>query len=130
MSELGTIIKEARALRAAQEPFLLATVVRVRGSAYRRPGARMLLTETRWITGSISGGCLEGDIVNRGFWRTREAPAVVVTYDGTLSWRSGEYVIESNFDTVLSSREASRRYRTAISLSMRRPAWPPSSRPI
>jgi len=45
-------------------------------------------------------------------------PVAFVTYDGTLSWRSGEDVIESSFDTVLSSREASRRYRTAISTEL------------
>lgn len=45
-------------------------------------------------------------------------PVCFVTYDGTLSWRSGEDVIESNFDTVLSTREASRRYRTAISTEL------------
>ncbi len=41
-----------------------------------------------------------------------------VAYDGTLSWRSGEQVIESSFETVLSAREASRRYRTAISTEL------------
>lgn len=41
-----------------------------------------------------------------------------VTFDGTLSWRSGEDVIESSFETVLSPREASRRYRTAISTEL------------
>jgi superfamily II DNA or RNA helicase len=45
-------------------------------------------------------------------------PVSFVTYDGTLSWRSGDDVIESNFDTVLSTREASRRYRTAISTEL------------
>jgi superfamily II DNA or RNA helicase len=45
-------------------------------------------------------------------------PVVFVTYDGTLSWRSGDDVIESSFDTVLSTREASRRYRTAISTEL------------
>jgi superfamily II DNA or RNA helicase len=45
-------------------------------------------------------------------------PVAFVTYDGTLSWRSGEDVIESSFDTVLSTREASRRYRTAISTEL------------
>jgi len=45
-------------------------------------------------------------------------PVVFVAYDGTLSWRSGDDVIESSFDTVLSSREASRRYRTAISTEL------------
>jgi hypothetical protein len=41
-----------------------------------------------------------------------------IAYDGTLSWRSGDDVIESGFDTVLSTREASRRYRTAISTEL------------
>jgi superfamily II DNA or RNA helicase len=45
-------------------------------------------------------------------------PVSFVAYDGTLSWRSGEDVIESGFDTVLSTREASRRYRTAISTEL------------
>ena len=45
-------------------------------------------------------------------------PVSFVTYDGTLSWRSGEDVIESSFETVLSTREASRRYRTAISTEL------------
>lgn len=45
-------------------------------------------------------------------------PVAFVTFDGTLSWRSGDDVIESSFETVLSSREASRRYRTAISTEL------------
>lgn len=45
-------------------------------------------------------------------------PVVFVTYDGALSWRSGEDVIESNFEAVLSPREAARRYRTAISTDL------------
>ncbi len=43
-------------------------------------------------------------------------PVVFVPYDGALSWQSGDDVIESSFaDAALSVREASRRYRTAIS---------------
>jgi superfamily II DNA or RNA helicase len=45
-------------------------------------------------------------------------PVAFVAYDGMLSWRSGEDVIESSFETVLSTREASRRYRTAISTEL------------
>jgi superfamily II DNA or RNA helicase len=45
-------------------------------------------------------------------------PVCFVAYDGTLSWRSGDDVIESSFETVLSGREASRRYRTAISTEL------------
>ena len=45
-------------------------------------------------------------------------PVCFVAYDGMLSWRSGDDVIESSFETVLSTREASRRYRTAISTEL------------
>ncbi len=83
MSEHLSLVREAQMIRRAGEALLVATVVRVRGSSYRRPGARLLVAPERWVAGSISGGCLEGDIVKRGFWRTREVPAVLVTYDHT-----------------------------------------------
>lgn len=79
-----SIIEAAARLRRQREPYLVATVVAVRGSAYRRPGARMLLTQFRWIAGSVSGGCLEGDISHKGWWRTREGEPIVVTYDSRL----------------------------------------------
>ncbi len=40
----------------------LATVVRVRGSAYRHEGAKMLVAEDGSTTGNVSGGCLEADV--------------------------------------------------------------------
>lgn len=45
-------------------------------------------------------------------------PVTFITYDGTLSWKSGDDVIETSFDTVLTAREAGRRYRTAISTEL------------
>jgi xanthine/CO dehydrogenase XdhC/CoxF family maturation factor len=83
MSE-RSIIEAAARLRRRGEPHLIATVVAVRGSAYRRPGARMLLTQFRWIAGSVSGGCLEGDISSKGWWRTRDGEPVIVTYDARI----------------------------------------------
>src|SRR5688500_4994807 len=74
------VLDAALSLRLAGEPYLLATVVRVRGSAYRRPGARMLVARDRWVAGSVSGGCLEGDILQKGWWRTEGGPCVV-SYD-------------------------------------------------
>lgn len=40
----------------------LATVVRISGSAYRRPGARLLVPEQGVPFGGVSGGCLEADV--------------------------------------------------------------------
>ncbi|HWF49672.1 MAG TPA: hypothetical protein VG294_03415 [Solirubrobacteraceae bacterium] len=45
-------------------------------------------------------------------------PVSFIAYDGSLSWRSGDDVIESSFETVLPAREAGRRYRTAISTEL------------
>jgi xanthine/CO dehydrogenase XdhC/CoxF family maturation factor len=64
-------------------PAILATVVKVNGSSYRSPGARMLITETGGRTGSISGGCLEGDVLKKAWWLTGERPAAMRVYDDT-----------------------------------------------
>jgi xanthine/CO dehydrogenase XdhC/CoxF family maturation factor len=53
-----------RALHGGR-PAVLATVVRVRGSAYRRPGARMLIVADAEPLGMVSGGCLESDLAER-----------------------------------------------------------------
>jgi xanthine/CO dehydrogenase XdhC/CoxF family maturation factor len=60
----------------------MATIVAAHGSTYRKPGARMLMTERSWLAGAISGGCLEGDLLRKAWWRTDRTPAVIVTYDG------------------------------------------------
>lgn len=60
------------------EPYMMATVVRVRGSSYRRPGARLLATaDGARLAGSISGGCLEAALLRTAWWRTEHGPALV-----------------------------------------------------
>jgi xanthine/CO dehydrogenase XdhC/CoxF family maturation factor len=76
------VLAAAARLRAADEPYVIATVVRTRGSSYRRPGARMLATAHARIAGSVSGGCLEASLVRTGMWRTQAGPALV-TFDST-----------------------------------------------
>jgi xanthine/CO dehydrogenase XdhC/CoxF family maturation factor len=80
MNELGRILTEWTALSQLGQQAVLATVVRVQGSAYRRPGARLLLSEASETTGCVSGGCLEGDLVRRAWWLTRDGP-VLRRYD-------------------------------------------------
>ncbi len=45
-------------------------------------------------------------------------PVTFVPYDGALQWRSGDDLVESSFADALTGREASRRYRTAISVEL------------
>ena len=61
MSEIDSILEAAADRRARGERLALATVVSVRGSSYRRPGARLLVPEEGAPIGLISGGCLEGE---------------------------------------------------------------------
>ncbi|MEZ4697764.1 MAG: XdhC family protein [Rhodothermales bacterium] len=65
MTDLQKILEIARRLRAESQPFAVATVVRIGGSTYRRPGARMLIDASGQHWGTISGGCLEGEIAER-----------------------------------------------------------------
>lgn len=51
---------------AAPGPFCLATLVRVTGSSYRQPGARMLVNDSGLTAGSLSPGCIEEEVANRG----------------------------------------------------------------
>ena len=62
MKDLQTIARRARELDEANTPYVLATVVQTSGSVYRGPGTRMLIEQNMQGFGSISGGCLEGDI--------------------------------------------------------------------
>ena len=93
MKELRLIAEAWADLRQRKEPALLATVVETAGSTYRRPGARLLMSQDRWLAGGISGGCLEGEVLKKAWWRTREGP-VVLSYDSTttddeVSWSFG-----------------------------------------
>jgi xanthine dehydrogenase accessory factor len=60
--ETARIFARLVRLSAADRRAALATVVRIEGSAYRRPGAKLLVEEDGATLGSISGGCLEGDV--------------------------------------------------------------------
>lgn len=81
MTELQRLFLAYDQHRATQRPCALATVVEVIGSAYRRPGARMLVTEDGELTGAISGGCLEGDARQRARRAMLKGEPALVTYD-------------------------------------------------
>ncbi len=53
----------------------LVTLVRAEGSSYRRPGARLFIGAGEHA-GTISGGCLETDVVRKAAWLARNGAAV------------------------------------------------------
>jgi xanthine dehydrogenase accessory factor len=64
VSEIADVLAAIEALAARGERMALATIVAVRGSTYRRPGARLLVPEDGAPIGNLSGGCLEGDVAD------------------------------------------------------------------
>jgi xanthine/CO dehydrogenase XdhC/CoxF family maturation factor len=76
MSELKQILDLGRRASAAGEEICLATVAAIEGSAYRRPGARMLLTASGQRAGTISGGCLEAEVAKKAWWLTGQGPSL------------------------------------------------------
>jgi xanthine/CO dehydrogenase XdhC/CoxF family maturation factor len=91
MNELLAIVRQLRSPFPA--PAVLATLVTVSGSSYRRPGARLLITADRLRLGSISGGCLEEDVIARAAMVASTGLPEKVTYDTTsendLVWGVG-----------------------------------------
>ena len=83
MRELTEILDAIDRFAAAGEPMALATIVGVRGSTYRRQGARLLLTRSQEMVGNISGGCLEGDVMVVADEVMTSGQARLVTYDLT-----------------------------------------------
>jgi xanthine dehydrogenase accessory factor len=124
MSELDLILN---CWRAGAPGAVLATVVHVKGSAYRRPGARMLILPDGQHIGSISGGCLEGDVCQKAWWLTQHAKPALRVYDSMSDddavWEFGlgcngvvqvllERIDSPDVDESLHYLEASRSNRT------------------
>ena len=79
LQSIGQLAAEAR----PGDVLAMATVMHVRGSAYRRPGARMLMNAAGRSAGMISGGCLENDVRERAHEVIATGKPILVTYDST-----------------------------------------------
>lgn len=81
MKEWVDIVSKLEESLSGNEACALATVIQVEGSAYRRVGARMLILESGNWVGSISGGCLEGDMLKKAKMAIHSQQIKLVTYD-------------------------------------------------
>ncbi|WP_201625576.1 XdhC family protein [Psychrobacter immobilis] len=82
MNQIADILELATQAIRQNIDAVLATVVRTEGSAYRQPGAMMLICADGRSVGMISGGCLEPHIIKRAFWLTRHGASVQVYQTG------------------------------------------------
>jgi xanthine dehydrogenase accessory factor len=87
MREIREILKQIEEL-AVREKAGLATVVDLKGSGYRLPGARMLIKSNGDAFGTVSGGCLEADVMERAKRVLASGKAEVFTYDTTADENS------------------------------------------
>lgn len=79
---LGTAaLLEFHALHRDDEALVLATITATRGSTYRKPGAMMLIAPDDSYEGLISGGCLEGDLLQHAHTVFSDGKARHVVYD-------------------------------------------------
>ncbi len=73
--------------------WVLATLISVEGSSYRKPGAMMLINSIGQYFGLISGGCLESDVIHHARKVMDDHCSRTITYDMTdeddLSWQLG-----------------------------------------
>ncbi|HEU4428576.1 MAG TPA: XdhC family protein [Myxococcota bacterium] len=81
MRELRDILDAYERLSEGGEAGVLASVVHVEGSTYRRTGARMLVLPDETLVGLISGGCLEGDLLEHARRVRATGAPELVKYD-------------------------------------------------
>lgn len=93
MTDLEPILQLWRELESSGAEYILATVVAVQGSSYRRPGACMIIAQDGRRVGTVSGGCLEADVAKRAWWLTSSGPVVerfsTLEDDGDRPYGSG-----------------------------------------
>ncbi|MBW7907960.1 MAG: XdhC family protein [Kiritimatiellae bacterium] len=80
--ETTRVFTEIKRLFDAGESVALSTLVKIEGSSYRRPGAKLLIRADGSMLGQVSGGCLEVDLRERAQQMLETAaPPTLVHYD-------------------------------------------------
>ena len=80
--ELIEIVAQAQAWQQQGQRMVLATVVALDGSSYRKPGVRMLMAENGQRCGAVSGGCVENEVFRRAQPVFESGRPKVMAYDG------------------------------------------------
>jgi xanthine dehydrogenase accessory factor len=79
--ETAEIADRVAALASSGRRAAIATVIRIEGSSYRRPGAKLLIEDDGRTLGGVSGGCLEADVRDIALHVIRTATPQLLHYD-------------------------------------------------
>lgn len=80
--ELKNIFRAYETYSKSGSKAVLATVVVLEGSSYRRPGVRMLILDNGKMIGAVSGGCVEKEVQRQAESVLQNGIPKVMTYDG------------------------------------------------
>src|SRR2546423_7737797 len=85
------VMTEVKAWLEEGDPVAVATVISTWGSAPRPAGSRMAISQSGKIAGSVSGGCLEGEVFEQAQAILKGKPANLVHYgvSDDLAWTVG-----------------------------------------
>jgi xanthine dehydrogenase accessory factor len=95
MNELQQLVQARQRAAQAGSEVLLASIVRTSGSTYRKSGASMLITQDADHQGTISGGCLESELLETSWDRLKQNGfrPLLMRYDARLEtdilWGTG-----------------------------------------
>ena len=79
------IINTFNKWKESKQTIVLATVYETLGSTYSKAGQRIIINNEGDYQGLVSGGCLEGDIVERANSVILENNPEIISYDMRLS---------------------------------------------
>lgn len=81
LNEFRTILNSIRSVWKKNKKAAIVMLIGVNGSAYRLPGTKMMMAENAEMVGTISGGCLEGDIYSYALEAIQEDTPMIKNYD-------------------------------------------------
>ena len=85
------VVKAAVKLERNKNPFALAIVVDTWGSSPRQVGSAMLIEDNGHIVGSVSGGCVEGEVFHAALGAMETGKAQVLNFGvaDEVAWSAG-----------------------------------------
>jgi xanthine/CO dehydrogenase XdhC/CoxF family maturation factor len=91
LHELDEVLERAASWRGAGLAVALATVVRTWGSSPRPAGSKLAVNERGEFVGSVSGGCIEGAVIQEALEVMQALPARRLTFgvSDETAWEVG-----------------------------------------